>query len=84
MSGPSFWVSELIERGNIQIISLKKFGGGGGGGLFDYSVTPGPCLVKIQLPGAWFGQARVKARAKELDNLPLISLKKFSGGGVAC
>ena len=51
MAGSSFWVSELIQRGNIQIISLKKFSGGGGG-LFDYSVTLGPGLskVKCQVP----------------------------------
>ena len=38
------------------------------GGLFDYSVTPGPGLVKSQMSGAWLGRARAKARAKELDN----------------
>ena len=32
----------------------------GWGGLFDYSVTPGPGLVKSQMSGAWLGQAKVE------------------------
>ena len=38
-------VSELMERRNLLVISLKKFVGGG---LYDYSVTPGSGLVKSQ------------------------------------
>ena len=29
VSRPSFLNSDLIESGNLQVISLKKFGGGG-------------------------------------------------------
>ena len=43
MSKPK--VSELMERRNLLVISLKKFVGGG---LYDYSVTPGSGLVKSQ------------------------------------
>ena len=50
----------MIEMGNIQIISLKKFSGGWvGGGLFDYSVTPGPGLSKVKcMSGTQLCQAR--------------------------
>ena len=85
MSGSSFWVSELIESGNIQIITLKKFSGGGvgwGGGLFDYSVTPGPGLSKVKcMSGTQLCQARWRPGPRSLTikhfylSLPLCFLK---------
>ena len=49
---------------------ICKFGEGiwWGGGLSNYSISSWPWFVKSQVLGIKLGLARVKARAKELDN----------------
>ena len=51
--------------------------GGWGGGLSNYSISSLPWFIKSQVFGIKLGLARVKARAKELDNSILTTFFSF-------